>query len=100
MVERLKAIIRRFDINDLDQILEIEKHAFPKTAYPRHVFVQYAQLFPDTFFVAETGEDVAADIAVAVRAQVGVERNDLAVDFSFADPPGVAGAELPVDAAV
>ena len=62
MVEKLNAKIRRFDINDLGQILEIEKDAFPKTAYPRHVFVQYAQLFPDTFFVAETDEEIAGYI--------------------------------------
>ena len=62
MAERLKAQIRRFDINDLDQILEIEKDAFPKTTYPRQVFVHYAQLFQDTFFVAETGEEIAGYI--------------------------------------
>ncbi|MBW1799876.1 MAG: GNAT family N-acetyltransferase [Deltaproteobacteria bacterium] len=49
-------------MNDLGQILEIEKDAFPKTAYPRHVFLHYAHLFPDTFFVAETEEEIAGYI--------------------------------------
>jgi len=58
MAEKVPVRIRRFKIEDIDKILEIEKQAFPKTAYPKETFLHYANSFPDTFIVIETGNDI------------------------------------------
>ena len=53
MAETSLAGIRRFKTEDIDAILEIEAVAFPKTAYPREVFLDYAEKDPDGFLVLE-----------------------------------------------
>ena len=50
--------IRSFSLEDLKQILEIEREAFPKTGYPKDVILNYAKRLPDGFIVVETGERI------------------------------------------
>jgi ribosomal-protein-alanine N-acetyltransferase len=50
--------IRTYGKEDINQILEIERQAFPKTAYPKAAFLSYAKRFPDHFVVVEYGEDI------------------------------------------
>ena len=50
--------IRSFSLEDLKQILEIEREAFPKTGYPKEVILNYAKRLPDGFIVVETGEQI------------------------------------------
>ena len=51
--------IRSFLIEDLKQILEIEREAFPKTGYPKEVILNYAKRLPGGFIVADTGKQIA-----------------------------------------
>jgi len=44
-------MIRRFTPSDMDQILEIEAQAFPKSPYSRSVFISLYQSNPTTFLV-------------------------------------------------
>lgn len=46
-------MIRKFKLSDLKQILHIEAHAFPKSAYTSKMFLNYHRIFPDTFLVFE-----------------------------------------------
>ena len=62
MPERALARIRKFKIEDIDEILEIEAQAFPKTAYSKEVFLNYAKNFPDSFVIVETGKDIVGYI--------------------------------------
>jgi ribosomal-protein-alanine N-acetyltransferase len=62
MAEKVPVRIRRFKIEDIDKILEIEKQAFPKTAYPKATFLNYAKGLPDNFIVVDTGKDIAGYI--------------------------------------
>jgi ribosomal-protein-alanine N-acetyltransferase len=50
--------IRIYRMEDINQILEIEQQAFPKTAYPKEAFLSYADRFSDHFVVIEFGEDI------------------------------------------
>ncbi len=54
--------IRKFEIADVDKILKIEQQAFPKTAYSKETFLEYASRSPYSFLVVEAGEDIAGYI--------------------------------------
>ena len=54
--------IRKFEASDIDEILEIERQAFPKTAYSRELFLHYGVQYPETFVVMETGEGIVGYI--------------------------------------
>jgi ribosomal-protein-alanine N-acetyltransferase len=56
VAETAPCTIRPFSIEDLKQILEIEREAFPKTGYPKEVILNYAKRLPGGFIVVETGE--------------------------------------------
>ena len=58
MVETAACTIRPFLIEDLKQILEIEREAFPKTGYPKEVILNYAKKLPDGFIVVEIAEQI------------------------------------------
>jgi ribosomal-protein-alanine N-acetyltransferase len=49
-------------MGDIDRILEIEQQAFPKTAYSKELFSQYARRNPDGFAVIETTEGIVGYI--------------------------------------
>jgi len=44
-------MIRPFVITDLDHLLDIEQHSFPKSPHSRATFIRLYQLYPDTFWV-------------------------------------------------
>lgn len=52
------AVIRPFRIEDLQDIMEIEGRAFPKSAYPKALILEYAGNYPDGFLVLQTGGEV------------------------------------------
>ena len=52
-------IIRAFRIEDLHDIMEIERQAFPKSVYPKALILEYARKYPSGFIVLETGGKVA-----------------------------------------
>jgi ribosomal-protein-alanine N-acetyltransferase len=54
--------IRKFSIEDIDKVFEIEKQAFPKTAYSKETLLRYGENLPDSFIVIETEEDIAGYI--------------------------------------
>jgi [ribosomal protein S18]-alanine N-acetyltransferase len=56
--ETAPCTIRSFSLEDLKQILEIEREAFPKTGYPKDVILNYAKRLPDGFIVVETGDQL------------------------------------------
>ena len=62
MAEKALARIRRFKLGDIDAVLDIEEHAFPKTAYSKEILLSYAARLPDSFVVVETRFGVAGYI--------------------------------------
>lgn len=62
MAEEAPVKIRTFRREDINQILEIEAQAFPKTAYSKETLLAIAKRLPDTFFVLEASQDVAGYI--------------------------------------
>ncbi len=58
VAETAPCIIRPFALEDLKQILEIEREAFPKTGYPKDVILNYAKRLPDGFIVVQMGEQI------------------------------------------
>lgn len=46
-------MIRRFEREDLDQVIRIEAQAFPKSSYASEVFLHYYRISPNTFLVDE-----------------------------------------------
>ena len=59
MAAKTPLSIRGFKREDINKILEIEAEAFPKTAYSRKMFIEYAKNRVNTFIVLETDEDIA-----------------------------------------
>jgi ribosomal-protein-alanine N-acetyltransferase len=55
-------IIRKFKPGDIEEILAIERQAFPKTAYSKEVLTHYGMYYPETFVVMETGEGIVGYI--------------------------------------
>ncbi|MHC1636244.1 MAG: ribosomal protein S18-alanine N-acetyltransferase [Candidatus Methanospirareceae archaeon] len=49
-------MIRKFERGDLEEILKIEREAFPKSAYSALTFLYYAENYPDSFLVYENEE--------------------------------------------
>ena len=45
--------IRRFELGDSNQILQVEAYAFPKTSYTSQIFLHSHHAFPDTFLFIE-----------------------------------------------
>ena len=70
MPERNTIRIRDFKREDINEILEIEAQAFPKTAYSRGTFLKYALAFPDGFFVLKTNEDIAGYIIIDLDGHI------------------------------
>lgn len=56
------SIIRKFEPGDIGGILEIERQAFPKTAYSRELLFYYAAHYPETFVVMETEKGIVGYI--------------------------------------
>jgi ribosomal-protein-alanine N-acetyltransferase len=62
--------IRRFEDDDIDQVLEIEKQSFPKSAYSKEVILTYARMLPDTFMVAVLGHEIGGYILFETSGHV------------------------------
>jgi ribosomal protein S18 acetylase RimI-like enzyme len=60
--EKTPISIRRFEADDIGHVLEIEKDAFPKSAYSKEVLLTYARMLPDSFRVAELAHEIAGYI--------------------------------------
>jgi ribosomal-protein-alanine N-acetyltransferase len=54
--------IRKFEAEDINKILEIEKQAFPKTVFSKGMFLNYAYNLPDTFIVVEYNKEIVGYI--------------------------------------
>jgi len=88
MAEKAPAKIRKFKIEDINKILEIEEQAFPKTAYSKGTileieeqafpktayskgtFLSYANSFPDNFIVIEAGKDIVGYIIFDISGHI------------------------------
>jgi ribosomal-protein-alanine acetyltransferase len=62
--------IRKFETGDIDKILEIERQAFPKTAYPEDLFTEYAKDDPDSFLVIEESGDIVGYIIFDMKGHI------------------------------
>jgi len=61
-MERSPARIRKFRMEDIDKVLEVEKQAFPKSIYSKQTFLYFARTLPGTFIIAEVGRDIVGYI--------------------------------------
>jgi len=62
--------LRTFNQEDIDKILDIEEQSFPKTAYPKEDFLNFAEDLPDGFVVIEKGGDIAGYIIFAMNGHI------------------------------
>ena len=46
-------MIRRFDVSDLEGIIEIENKSFPKSPYDKEAILVYSAIYSDSFLVYE-----------------------------------------------
>ncbi len=63
--------IRKFNLKDLDKVLEIEKLSFPKDAYTGLLFKEFYKFFPEGFFVAESEGKILGYIFGYIYGNVG-----------------------------
>jgi ribosomal-protein-alanine N-acetyltransferase len=75
----MKTRIRRFRAGDLDRLLEIENSAFPKSAYPRELFLELYKDCPKLFYVAMRGRSIAG-YSVSCARPPRAELISIAVD--------------------
>jgi ribosomal-protein-alanine N-acetyltransferase len=59
MAEKSTGKVREFRLEDIRDIMEIERQAFPKSEYPKEIVLAYARKYPDTFIVLETDHEIA-----------------------------------------
>src|SRR5512132_2366767 len=59
--------LRRFRLADLDRLLDIERAAFPKAAYPRDLFLELYEDCGPLFFVALRGRSLAGYSVTCTR---------------------------------
>jgi ribosomal-protein-alanine N-acetyltransferase len=67
-------MIRPFSLSDLDHILQIERHSFPKSPYSWITFIDLHDLFPETFLVyldASEGQEGGQIVGYIVFSQDG-----------------------------
>lgn len=50
--------IRQFRTGDIQDILDIEKEAFPKTAYSREILIEYARVLPESFVILVVDDSI------------------------------------------
>ena len=62
MIKQSFPEIRPFRIDDIHQILDIEKQAFPKTAYSKETLFHFAKSLLDNFVVIEWNKEIVGYI--------------------------------------
>lgn len=62
MAKKHLAKTRQFKAEDINQILEIEEQAFPKTVFSKATLLTYADRLPDSFIVVQSGNDIVGYI--------------------------------------
>jgi [ribosomal protein S18]-alanine N-acetyltransferase len=70
MAEEPSFRIRKFVEGDINQILDIEKKAFPKTPYTKKTFLNYATRLPDGFIVVESCNVIVGYIIFDVSGHI------------------------------
>jgi ribosomal-protein-alanine N-acetyltransferase len=78
----MKTSIRRFRPSDIERLLEIERNAFPKAAYPRDLFLELLADCGRLFFVALRGRSIAG-YSVACARPPRAELISIAVDRRY-----------------
>jgi len=63
-------VIREFGTDDIDQLVEIENQAFPKTPYTRESLLGYARAVGEGFVVLEKGKDILGYIIFDAEGHV------------------------------
>lgn len=51
--------IKQFSLRDIDKVYQIEREAFPKTAYSRETLIRFALALPETFIVIGDDKEAA-----------------------------------------
>ena len=70
MAEKYPARTRKFKTEDINQILEIEKQAYPKTVFSKATLLEYANSLPDTFIVVQIGKDIVGYMIFDVTGHI------------------------------
>ena len=70
MAEKALGKIRKFRIEDINKIFEIEQQAFPKTAYSKKTLLHYANRSPYTFIVIENGKDIVGYLIFDINGHI------------------------------
>ena len=74
--------IEPFRLRHMERILEIERASFGKQAWPRRMFVDLYDEYPQLFLVAKAGRRIAGYMATAVEGR-SAEIVSLAVDPDY-----------------
>lgn len=60
--------IEKFNPEELDEVLEVERDCFPKKPYDAAIFLLYSSLEPDGFFVAKLFDEIVGYIIASSKA--------------------------------
>jgi ribosomal-protein-alanine N-acetyltransferase len=74
--------IRKFQLSDMKELLEIEKFSFPKSPYSETTFLGWYEMAKDTFLVAEIEKKIVGYIIGFTGSEVGIIVS-IAVDPNF-----------------
>jgi ribosomal-protein-alanine N-acetyltransferase len=77
--ERLMARVRKFELADLDRVLEIEQASFGQDAWDQKLFLAYHRKFADLFLIAAVGRRIAGYIITCAGFR-NAELASIAVD--------------------
>jgi ribosomal-protein-alanine N-acetyltransferase len=64
--------IRKFQLSDMKELLEIEKFSFPKSPYSEDTFLRWYEIAKDTFLVAEVEKKIVGYIIGFCKNEVGI----------------------------
>jgi ribosomal-protein-alanine N-acetyltransferase len=64
--------IRKFQLSDMKELLEIEKFSFPKSPYSEATFLSWYEIAKDTFLVAEVEKKIVGYIIGFCGSEVGI----------------------------
>lgn len=70
MNENIPVVMRTFKEKDIDQILEIEAGAFPKTPYSKELFIGYSNKSSHQFVVLESGKHLVGYILFSMNGHI------------------------------